>query len=314
MPSRLKLVIVAAIIAAGAAGAWWFRRPEPVSTADGAAQHALRRRSAKESSPAAPGGQLLGRIEPATTESDQPNTGDAGKQPINDSAGKIVPFHRDSPRPATINTASDRRELRADAPPEPRGMSTDSPWSGDDGAGRNAASVQPPSTPPRRPVTAWKRHRVVDGDTLSSLAQHYLKDASRWYEIYQLNQDELKDPDVLPIGAKIKVPEPQTDPVPPAAPHPGPQTSLASDRWARPGEPEVTQSIAPTVPVAPGTYGAARDRARGTTYRVRPRDTLVDIARQFYGDGQRYREIYEANRDRIPDPNNLTAGIELVIP
>ena len=52
------------------------------------------------------------------------------------------------------------------------------------------------------------------------------------------------------------------------------------------------------------------------TYRVRSNDTLVAIARRFYGaDGDRlWRRIYEANRERLGDPNRLAPGQELVIP
>jgi nucleoid-associated protein YgaU len=158
---------------------------------------------------------------------------------------------------------------------------------------------------------------VADGDTLSSLAQHYLGDAGRWAEIYELTRDLLKDPDILPIDARIKIPHAEPQSPAPAAPATGPQTNLASDRSVRADLPETSEpprNVAPLVPVAPGAYRSARERARGATYRVQPRDTLVDIARQFYGDGSRFQEIYEANRDRIPDPNNLRPGVELTIP
>ncbi|MGB2966406.1 MAG: LysM peptidoglycan-binding domain-containing protein, partial [Phycisphaerae bacterium] len=51
-------------------------------------------------------------------------------------------------------------------------------------------------------------------------------------------------------------------------------------------------------------------------YRVRSNDTLAAIARRFYGsDGERlWRQIYEANRERLSDPNRLVPGQELVIP
>lgn len=43
-------------------------------------------------------------------------------------------------------------------------------------------------------------------------------------------------------------------------------------------------------------------------------DTLWGIAQKFYGDGSRYTEIYEANKDKISDPHWIYPGQEFVIP
>ena len=57
----------------------------------------------------------------------------------------------------------------------------------------------------------------------------------------------------------------------------------------------------------------ARDAA---LYTVRPGDTLSKISArsEVYGDAGAWRRLYEANRDRIPDPNRLTPGQEIRIP
>ena len=47
---------------------------------------------------------------------------------------------------------------------------------------------------------------------------------------------------------------------------------------------------------------------------VQSGDTLGSIARDVYGDILLYRRIYEANRDKLSNPNVLTLGIRLVIP
>ena len=49
-------------------------------------------------------------------------------------------------------------------------------------------------------------------------------------------------------------------------------------------------------------------------YTVEPGDTLYGIAEAFYGNGQKYMKIYNANRDKISDPNKIYPGMELVIP
>jgi LysM repeat protein len=46
-------------------------------------------------------------------------------------------------------------------------------------------------------------------------------------------------------------------------------------------------------------------------YSVQTGDTLMKIAFETYGDLYRWREIYEANRERIADPNNVPRGTVL---
>jgi proteasome lid subunit RPN8/RPN11 len=48
-------------------------------------------------------------------------------------------------------------------------------------------------------------------------------------------------------------------------------------------------------------------------YRVRPGDTLWIIAQRFLGDPLAWPTILQANRGRIPDPNNLVVGVVLNI-
>jgi 2',3'-cyclic-nucleotide 2'-phosphodiesterase (5'-nucleotidase family) len=52
----------------------------------------------------------------------------------------------------------------------------------------------------------------------------------------------------------------------------------------------------------------------GNTYVVRPGDALWNIARQFYGSGNLWTAIYEANKQSLKDPNRIYAGQLLVIP
>lgn len=52
----------------------------------------------------------------------------------------------------------------------------------------------------------------------------------------------------------------------------------------------------------------------GTTYIVQPGDTLGKISTRFYGTPNGYLRIYEANRDKLSSPNNVSVGQELYIP
>ena len=56
------------------------------------------------------------------------------------------------------------------------------------------------------------------------------------------------------------------------------------------------------------------DQRQATTYKVKSGDTLSAIAQREYGDANQWRRIYEANRDRIDDPDMIHPGQELEIP
>jgi len=50
------------------------------------------------------------------------------------------------------------------------------------------------------------------------------------------------------------------------------------------------------------------------TYTVQSGDTLSKIAKQFYGDANSYMKIFQANKDRLDNPNQIQVGQLLVIP
>ena len=50
------------------------------------------------------------------------------------------------------------------------------------------------------------------------------------------------------------------------------------------------------------------------TYIVEAGDTLWKISKQFYGEASLYMNIFEANRDKLTDPNRIQPGMELSIP
>ena len=49
-------------------------------------------------------------------------------------------------------------------------------------------------------------------------------------------------------------------------------------------------------------------------YTVKAGDTLSKISKQFYGDGNAYMKIFNANKDKLKDPNMIHPGQQLVIP
>lgn len=55
-------------------------------------------------------------------------------------------------------------------------------------------------------------------------------------------------------------------------------------------------------------------QGNGRTYTVVSGDCLWNIAKRFYGDGSRYPDIFNANRDKISSPNLIYPGQVFVIP
>ena len=49
-------------------------------------------------------------------------------------------------------------------------------------------------------------HEVKSGDTLSKIAKAYLGDANAYPKIFEINRDQLSDPDKIQVGQKLKLP------------------------------------------------------------------------------------------------------------
>lgn len=58
----------------------------------------------------------------------------------------------------------------------------------------------------------------------------------------------------------------------------------------------------PAAPAAPRTYTVVKG------------DTLSRIAKEYYGDANQWRRIFEANRDVIENPNLIKPGQVLKVP
>lgn len=57
-----------------------------------------------------------------------------------------------------------------------------------------------------------------------------------------------------------------------------------------------------------------RDLAEGTVVFVQPGNSLWRLARRSYGQGLRYTEIYQANKDQIRDPDLIYPGQVFILP
>jgi nucleoid-associated protein YgaU len=67
-------------------------------------------------------------------------------------------------------------------------------------------------------------------------------------------------------------------------------------------------STAPAPPAKPSTPAAPR------TYTVAAGDSLSKIAKKLYGDANKWKRIFEANRDILKNPDLIHPGQVLKIP
>jgi LysM repeat protein len=92
----------------------------------------------------------------------------------------------------------------------------------------HAPASQPAPQPAPQPA-APATYQVVPGDNLSTIAQKTLGDSNRWREIYDVNRDQLSDPNRIYPGQILKLPggsAPQPAPQPTPQPAPGPAGSF----------------------------------------------------------------------------------------
>lgn len=154
-------------------------------------------------------------------------------------------------------------------------------------------------------------HKVVDGDTLVKLAEKYLGRADRYVDLFHYNRDVLRDPNVLPIGSEIRIPPPSALLYPTV---PTPSDPLVPLNPAPPVSPTATPRHPGNFQPAAANRNAPPASARPKTYTVQEGDNLVDIARKLYGDGRRYEQLFEANRQKLKTPLDIKPGVELVVP
>ncbi|MEQ1703365.1 MAG: LysM peptidoglycan-binding domain-containing protein, partial [Ilumatobacteraceae bacterium] len=125
--------------------------------------------------------------------------------------------------------------------------------------------VPAPQSPVETTDAAEVVHVVQRGDTLSSIADHYLGDPTRYPELFEANDDRvqpdgrrLTDPDLIVVGWNLVIPtaqesateEPGTDPGAPAAPE---QTTEVIETETAPSETPPTTTPPPTTAAPPTT-------------------------------------------------------------
>jgi nucleoid-associated protein YgaU len=155
-----------------------------------------------------------------------------------------------------------------------------------------------------QPATAPKGriHVIQNGETLSSIAQKYYgkEEGNRRaviQKLYEANRKVLASQDKVRVGDKLTIP---------------PLTEMVGGTPAAKA-PEASQTLLTkfsTMLERP----AKEDQKQITEYTVKQGDSLWSIAQRTLGDGKRYKEIIQANQDKIKDADDLTTGMSLKIP
>jgi nucleoid-associated protein YgaU len=74
------------------------------------------------------------------------------------------------------------------------------------GSSSTAPAPAAPTTTGTAGGSGSRTYVVVKGDSLSKIAKREYGDAAKWPRIYEVNQDIIKDPDLIYPGQTLKIP------------------------------------------------------------------------------------------------------------
>jgi nucleoid-associated protein YgaU len=123
-------------------------------------------------------------------------------------------------------------------------------------------------------------YTVRSGDTLWGIAVSQYGNGGLWGVIYNANREIIANPNLIYPNQQLVIPYVAPGQVPPSTPA---------------GQPPQSGGLRPY-------------------YTVRSGDTLSGIAQTVYGNGNRYWEIFNANRNLLSDPNWIYPGQVLYVP
>ena len=171
-------------------------------------------------------------------------------------------------------------------------------------------------------------YQVLPGDTYDSIARQMCQSADYGPSLQRFNRDRRQSDQPLVPGSTVRIPpvgvlQRIAGIVPTTPPNKVPGATkrtvvASSEQQGRQGT-ATSSTSANTVVVAgkadSGSPSEPRTAAATPSFLVREQSTLYAIAKQTLGDGNRFREIFELNRDRLTDPTHLVpAGTTLRLP
>jgi nucleoid-associated protein YgaU len=145
-----------------------------------------------------------------------------------------------------------------------------------------------------------KAYTVSEGDSLAAIAQKFYgtQEGNRKVNvtrIFEANSKILKSPDDILVGQKLIIPA--------LTGQSRPQQGGILSRSMF----ETRRSIGQML------LGGSSARSGGE-YVVKEGENLWKIAARQLGDGNRYKEIFKVNKDRLEDEDSVVAGMSLRMP
>ncbi len=71
----------------------------------------------------------------------------------------------------------------------------------------SSTTSPPPSATPTASASSGRTVTVASGDSLSKIAKREYGDASKWKRIFEANRDQIKNPDLIHPGQKLRIPQ-----------------------------------------------------------------------------------------------------------
>ncbi len=159
------------------------------------------------------------------------------------------------------------------------------------------SNLLPPTPRPRKSIepkrkTALVKYEVKKSDTLWKIARQAYGDASPAIvnAIFEANKSVMKSKDHLVVGKTLTLPT-----VDGHAPKARPSTKHASEKKSN-------------------TRPKAKQKPAIRYYQIKKGDRYTSIAEKLLGDKNRWKEIYELNKDIFPSASDIRYGVRIRIP
>lgn len=157
-------------------------------------------------------------------------------------------------------------------------------------------------------------YTVKKGDDIKSIAKKYFGAGSKWNKIYQVNKDVIPVSKQLKTGMKLVLPVPVVCTV---------HTVKKDDNLGK-----IAQKYYGTTSKWKKIFQANKNKVYQSyrmkvgsqlhipamTCTTKKSDDLKSLAKKYYGNKSKWRQIYDANRDVISNSKKIKVGVTLVIP